>query len=87
MVLLLKRTPATVLANYRPITLISYISKVFTKILAQHISQGVLEVDLLGEHLQGFRKSRACQDNLFILNTLLEKNKGKETHLIMQMKC
>ena len=87
MVLLLKRTPATVLANYRPMTLISYISKVFTKILAQRISHGVLEADVLGEHLQGFRKSRACQDNLLIPNSLLEKNKGKETHLIMQMKC
>ena len=40
-----------------------------------------MEVDVLGDTQQGFRRGRSCQDNMLILNTLLEKNKKEESHL------
>ena len=80
-VLLLKRKPATVLSNYRPITLISCISKLFTKIMAKRLSERIQNTDVLGDTQQGFRKERSCLDNLLILNTLLEKQKKKECHM------
>ena len=79
--LLLKRTPATILANYRPITLISCISKLFTKMIAKRLSISLQETEILGDPQHGFRADRCCQDNILILNTLLEQNKNEETHL------
>jgi len=80
-VLLLKRAPSTVLANYRPITLISCISKLFTKMVAKRLSEGILSTDVLGNTQQGFRQGRCCTDNLLIINTLLEANPKEQSHI------
>jgi hypothetical protein len=73
-VLLLKKTPATIMANYRPITLISVLSKLLTKILAKRMSDAIVEEDVIGPEQNGFRPGRGCGDNLFILNTLVERH-------------
>ena len=62
--------------NYRPITLISVISKVYTKLLNQRITSAILEEDILGPEQNGFRPGRSCNDNLFVLNTVIEKHKN-----------
>ena len=66
----LKKAPATLLKNYRPITLISCVCKLYTKIQAKPNSDTIIEKDILGEEQQGFRPERSCLDNLSILNTL-----------------
>lgn len=78
-VMLLKRTPATLMANYRPITLISVISKLFTKIIARRLSDAIVKEDVLGPEQNGFRPGRGCGDNLFVLNTLVEKFEDTRT--------
>ena len=75
--LILKRPPEEQIGNYRPITLISCVSKVMTKLLAKRISEAVRVADVLCDEQNGFRKGRSTVDNQFILNSLLEINKSK----------
>ena len=72
-----KKPPQTDIGNYCPITLISCISKLITKILAKRISLAVEKNDLIGPEQSGFRAKRSCSDNTFILNSILEMNKSK----------
>ena len=83
-VLVLKKPPQTDVSNYRPITLISCVSKLLTKILAKRLSAAVDKEDIIGPEQNGFRASRSCSDNIFILNTILEINKSKKllSHLL-----
>ena len=83
-VLILKRPPQTDINNYRPITLISCLSKLLTKILAKRFSEALQKDDVIGPEQNGFRSSRTCGDNIFILNSILEMNKNKKllTHLL-----
>ena len=84
LVLILKKPPRTDISNYRPITLISCVSKVLTKMLARRLSDAVETDDLIGPEQNGFRANRSCSDNLFVLNTILEINRSKKllTHLL-----
>ena len=82
--LILKKPPRTDINNYRPITLISCVSKLLTKILAKRLSAALDKEDIVGPEQNGFRANRSCGDNLFILNTILEFNKSKKllSHLL-----
>ena len=77
-ILTLKRSPEQDIENYRPITLISCLSKLLTKIIADRISAAVESSGIAGELQNGFRKGRSCSDNIFILNSILELNKSKK---------
>ena len=63
------------MVNYRPITLISCVSNLLTKILAKRLSAAVEINDIIGMEQNGFR---SCSDNTFILNSLLELNKSRK---------
>ena len=75
-VLVLKKPPQTNVSNYRPITLISCVFKLLTKILAKRLSAAVDKEDIVGPEQNGFRAPRSCSDNIFILNMILEINKS-----------
>ena len=77
-VLILKKPPQTEVSNYRPITLTSCISKLLTKILAKRLRDLIEKEDIIGAEQNGFRSSRTCIDNIFILNSVLEMNKNKK---------
>ena len=83
-VLILKKPPRTDVNNYKPITLISCVSKLLTKILAKRLSAALDKEDIVGPEQNGFRANHSCGDNLFILNTILEFNKTKKllSHLL-----
>ena len=83
-ILVLKKPPQTDINNYRPITLISCISKLLTKILAKRLGEAIKKEDIIGPEQNGFRSSRTCSDNIFILNSILEINKNKKmlSHLL-----
>ena len=59
-------------SNYRPITLISCLGKVFTQILNNRIQKYVDEKETISECQSGFRKKRSTVDNMFILHNLIE---------------
>ena len=83
-ILLLKRPLDTDISNYRPITLISCLSKLLTSMLAQRISEAAEEACLIDDRQNGFRKTRSCSDNIFCLNALLEFNTSQKrtAHLL-----
>ena len=78
--MVLKKQPSTSAKNYRPITLISVLSKILSSILAVRVSEAVEESGICGDTQNGFRKHRGCADNLLILNTMLELTKKRSKH-------
>lgn len=72
-----KRDPS----NYRPITLLSCLGKLFTCILNNRLSKYMEDNKLMSEIQSGFRKQYSTVDNIFILYALLEFCKSKKTKL------
>ena len=66
--------------NYRPITLLSCLGKLFTATLNDRLSNFLGENDLLKENQAGFRKDYSTVDNIFSLYSLIEilKNEKKK---------
>ena len=66
--------------NYRPITLLSCLGKLFTATLNERLSNFLEENDLLRENQAGFRKHYSTVDHIFSLYSLIEilKNEKKK---------
>ena len=77
-ILLLKRPMASNIENYRPITLISCLSKLLTKIVASRIAEALEDAGVIDDTQNGFRRDRCCADNIFSLNALLSLNRSKK---------
>ena len=58
--------------NYRPITLLSCLGKVFTAVLNKRLTIYAEENDLIHDTQVGFRKNHSTIDNIFILNSLID---------------
>jgi hypothetical protein len=58
--------------NYRGISLLCSISKVFTRILNNRLTRWLMEHNQIVEEQAGFRKGYSTIDNCFILETLIE---------------
>ena len=72
-----KRDPA----NYRSITILSCLGKLFTSILNKRLYKYLDENNLLSETQSGFRKEYSTIDNIFALYTLQEYCKSKNMKL------
>ena len=68
--------------NYRAITLLSVVGKVFCKILNDRLVQHLDEGQALHEGQAGFRKKRSCIDNVCTLNEIVQGRlrEGKKTY-------
>ena len=77
-ILALKRPSDTDIANYRPITLISCLSKLLTKIIAERLSAAAESSGIQGDNQNGFCAGCCCADNIFILNSVLEFNRSRK---------
>ena len=56
--------------NYRPITLVSCIGKLFTAILNKRLTDFIESNSLLNCNQAGFRKKHSTVDNIFVLHVL-----------------
>ena len=67
--------------NYRGITLLSVVGKVFCKILNDRLVQYLDKSSKIHEGQAGFRAGRCCIDNIFTLNELIQGRlkEGKKT--------
>lgn len=54
--------------NYRGITLLCTIYKLYASILAERLGKEVEDKNILPETQAGFRKGRSTMDNIYILN-------------------
>jgi hypothetical protein len=59
--------------NYRGISLLSCVSKIFTKILHDRLCTWAEEQNLRFEEQAGFRKGYCTHDNIFVLQSLVQK--------------
>lgn len=57
--------------NYRGITLLSCVGKLFTSILNKRIKTYLESTGLLGDEQAGFRKNHSTIDHIFLLHSLL----------------
>ena len=64
--------------NYRPITVLSCLSKLFTSILNNRLTQFLDLFDGTNENQAGFRKGYSTIDQYFCLNTLIEFFKAQK---------
>ena len=67
--------------NYRGITLLNVVGKLFNKVLNYRLLQWLEEHNKLSESQAGFRFGRSCVDNIFILNEVIQGRlqEGKKT--------
>ena len=68
--------------NYRGITLLSCLGKLFTAILNGRINKFMNENGLLGNEQAGFRSGQSTMDHVFVLHHIIDfyKNKGKAVY-------
>ena len=64
-----KRVPL----NYRGISLLSCMSKIYTSCLNNRITEYLDRQDLLVEEQNGFRKERSCHDHIFVLHSIIKE--------------
>ena len=67
--------------NYRGITLLNVVGKLFNKVLNYRLLCWLEEHNKLSESQAGFRFGRSCVDNLFVLNEEIQGRlqEGKKT--------
>ena len=58
--------------NFRPITLLSCVSKLFTSVLNNRLNKFLEDNNILIENQAGFRKSYSTLDHIFTLNSIVE---------------
>lgn len=70
--------------NYRPITLLSCLGKVFTSILTKRLSEFTDDLNILNENQAGFRQGYSTTDHIFSLYALFEllSVKKKKLHCV-----
>ena len=75
----------TTLDNYRGISVGSSIGQIFTKIWKERLEKIVENENYLGEIQGGFRKGKEVLENVFILNTLIERAQKRRKPLLVAL--
>ena len=71
-------------ANYRGISLLAVLSKIFTKIISDRLNKWVENNNKLSNFQSGFRKGKSTIDNIAILDTIIKKKiKNKKNKLYL----
>ena len=61
--------------NYRGISLISCIAKIYSSILNFTVSAYLEDSKILVEEQNGFGKGRSCEDHIFVLSSVIKSKK------------
>ena len=72
---------ARVPLNYRGISLLSTLSKIYTSLLNIRLMKFLDKNNILADEQNGFRKDRSCIDHIFVLNSIIKNrmNQGRST--------
>ena len=73
--------------NYRGVTLLSVVGKVFCKILNNILVECVERERALHEGQAGFRKSRSCLDNVYTLNEIVQGRLREDKPMYTFFRC
>jgi len=63
--------------NYRGISLLSCVSKLFTGILNNRLTKYYELMDIMVDEQNGFRKRRSCQEHIFCLSNIIRGRKSQ----------
>ena len=79
---LFREGDARVPDNYRGITLLSVVGKIYTTVLNARINRWCEDKNILVEEQAGFRVGRSTVDHIFVFNEILRarRKQGKETY-------
>ena len=69
--------------NYRPVSLISNIAKIFEKFINNRITNFINWCNLLTKNQYGFRKNRSTKDALFQLSNMIYNNLDTSTPIVI----
>jgi len=72
-----KGNPASA-ENYRPITILSCMGKLFTAILNKRLQNFADNAELISEFQAGFRSKYSTVDNMFVLHCLIQLLKSQK---------
>ena len=67
--------------NYRPITLLSCLGKLFTAIINKRLNDFSNDKHVISDCQAGFRKGYSTSDNIFIINSLIDLLKSRNKKL------
>ena len=73
--------------NYRGVSLLSCISKLYSAFIDRRLTRYLEDNDLLADEQNGFRKNRSCEDHVFVLNSIIRNNPTVFTAFIDLRKC
>ena len=73
--------------NYRGVSLLSCISKLYSAFINKRLSCYLGDSDLLADEQNGFRRNRSCEDHVFSLNCLIRNNDSLFVAFIDLKKC
>ena len=68
--------------NYRGISLLSCVSKVYSSFINKRLSGYLENNNILGDEQNGFRSNRSCEDHVFVLNSLIRNKTNVFTAFI-----
>lgn len=68
--------------NYRGVSLLSCISKLFSSFINKRISSYLEDRDILADEQNGFRRGRSCEDHAFTLSSLARNHDNLHTAFI-----
>ena len=71
--------------NYRPITLLSCLGKLFTAILNKRLSNYLESNNIIGDNQSGFRSGFTTTDNIFIINCLTDIFKSQKKEALLHI--
>ena len=80
-----KKGNRELLNNYRGITLLDTLYKIYAGILNRRLKEEIEEKSLLPETQAGFRKGRGTVDNVYVLNQIIEQELNKEKGKVFVM--
>ena len=72
------------ISSYRPIAIVSVLSKLFCSILAKKLKDWQENEGILSEEQNGFREGRSTLDNLYILRMLVDNVRKKNGSVYVQ---
>lgn len=78
MFLIYKKGDKKAPSNFRGISLLNTITKLFTSILATRITLWAEENSVISENQNGFRQGRGCNDSLFVLSCLINEQLARK---------
>ena len=66
------------MGNYRPITLLSVVGKLFASLMATRLSAYMESRGLLADEQNGFRPKRSCVHHIYTLHRVIQTRKAKK---------